>query len=96
MADIISDKATIEATFFSRRLKAIGIISQITTILKNVSLGMFFFKTALILRNGLFLNGILTNREAWNFISQKNYKILEDCDIRLFSVLFESKATNRV
>ena len=57
---------------------------------------MFFFRTALILRNGLYLNGILTNCEAWNFISQKNYKILEDCDIRLFSVLFESKATNRV
>ena len=96
LADILSEKATIDDTISSRRLKAIGIISQISTILKNVSLGMYYFRTALILRNGLLLNGILTNSEAWNFISQRNYKILEDCDIRLFSTLFESNNTNRV
>ena len=42
------------------------------------------------------MNGILTNSEAWNFISQKNYKILEDCDVRLFSSIFESRNINRV
>ena len=97
LGDIVTERATIDATIKSRELKAVGIISQITSILKNVTLGIFYFQTALILRDSMLLNGILTNSECWNFISQKNFKILEDSDARLFSFLFGgSFSTNRV
>ena len=45
----------------------------------------------------MFINGLVTNIEAWNFLSVKNIKILEDADSRLFATIFESlKSTNRV
>ena len=72
-------------------------VPWISSILKNVSLGVFFFKTAIILRESLFINGILTNSECWNFLSQKQIKIFEDADARLFSSFFCSpRSTNRV
>ena len=95
LGDSIVTSGSCEETLRARELKAIGFISQITSILKSVSLGMFFFQTALILRESIFINGILTNVESWNFISEKGYKILEDSDVRLFSEIFGSKS-NRV
>ena len=38
----------------------------------------------------MFLNGILTNCESWNHITEKNFKILYDADIRMFSTMFTS------
>ena len=71
LGDKFTEKGTVEETLKMRKLKSVGIISQICSILKNVTLGVFYFKTALILRESIFLNGILTNSEAWNFISLK-------------------------
>ena len=71
--------------------------SQINSILKNVTLGIFYIKTALILRESMLINGIFTNAECWNFLSVKNIKTFEDSDIRFFSALFDSpRSTNRV
>ena len=44
--------------------KAQAIIKQIKCILEEMSFGNYLFKGAVILRNSLFINGILTNLEA--------------------------------
>ena len=96
LADVVSESGTVDETVKLRELKSIGIVSQIDAILQNVSLGMFYFRTALILRDTMFLNGILTNAECWNFISLKNYKLLDSCDMRIFSTIFGTSDANRV
>ena len=88
LGDLITASGSVDETIKARELKAIGIRSQIMSILKNVSLGMFYFQTAFILRESMFKNGIMTNIEAWNFIPEKGYKVLEDADIRIFSDIF--------
>ena len=92
LGDSITPFGSCEETLKERELKALGFITQIKSILKNVSLGIFYFQTAIILRDSMFVNGILTNVECWNFIPEKGYKILEDLDIRLFNELFGCKS----
>ena len=96
LADYINESGSNDETIKSREIKAIGIVSQIASILKNVTLGIYYFQTALILRDAMLINGILTNAEAWNYISVKQYKILEDIDHRAFSTIFECNRANRV
>ena len=50
------------------------------SILDCVSLGYFLFETAMILRESIFLNGILFNSEVWYSITKKQIKELEDVD----------------
>ena len=97
LGDKVTENGSVEETIKLRKVKSIGIRSQICSILKNVTLGAFYIKTALILRESMFVNGIITNSESWNFISLKQMKSLEDEDSRLWSSIFASpKCTNRV
>ena len=61
LSDYISESGSNDDTIKARELKAIGIVSQLTSILKNVTLGIFYFQTAFILRDAMLINGILTN-----------------------------------
>ena len=84
LGDVLLPTGKIDDTIKGRTLKGIGINSQINSILNNVTLGMFFIQTALILREAMLVNGTLTNCEIWPPISEKHMKSLEDMDIKLF------------
>ena len=90
VGDVLSETASINETVRARETKSIGLINQISVILQNVNLGIFHFRTALVLRESMFLNGILTSCESWNYLTEKNLKILYDADIRMFSNIFSS------
>ena len=45
--------------------KGLGIFTKIMNILERVTLGEDFPPTAILLRESIFLNGILTNSEIW-------------------------------
>ena len=97
LGDCMNSRGTIDETVKLRVQKAVGISSQITSILNNVSLGIYFFRTAFILRETMYINGIMMNSESWNFLSLKNIKSLEDSDARIFANIFCSpRSTNRV
>ena len=90
LGDVVSESSSINATVKAREAKSIGIINQISLILKNVSLGMFHFRTAFILRDSIFINGLLTNVESWYHVSERNVKTFYDADIKMFSSIFET------
>ena len=56
LGDIISDKGTIDETVAQRCQKAIGIITQISSLLSSISLGNFHFDIAMVLRESQFIN----------------------------------------
>ena len=64
----------------NRKKKGLGLVAQVMSMLDNVSLGYFLFETAMILRESIFLNGILFNSEVWYSITKKQIKVLEDVD----------------
>ena len=78
LGDVLSDKGTIDETIILRNQKAIGIISQISSILSSGSLGSFHFDIALVLRDALFINSIMVNSEVWRNVQLKHVKSLEN------------------
>ena len=53
------------------------------SMLAKVSMGKHFFKIALLLRDSIFLSGILTNSEAWYGLSSSDIELLEAIDWQL-------------
>ena len=65
LGDSFNTQGTSDENVKMRELKAVGILSQIKSILKNVTLGIYNFKTAFILHEAMLINGIYTNYECW-------------------------------
>ena len=63
-----------------RKSKGFGICNQILAILSEVPLGKHKIEIGLLLRQAMFINGILFNSEAWQSIHEEEIKLLEDID----------------
>ena len=70
------------------RTKGLGIIAEMMNILEKVTLGQHYFTTAVLLRESLFLNGILTNSEIWYGLSNSEIKEFENLDHILLRKVF--------
>ena len=58
-------------------------MNEIMNMLEKVSLGHEYFKIALLLRESIFLNSILTNADIWYGLDKSDIKRLEDLDLSL-------------
>ena len=58
-------------------------------ILEATYYGKYFFEVATILRESLFLSSVLLNSEAWVNYTQKDVRILEQCDEILLSKILD-------
>ena len=65
LGDIISDNFSNMKNIKSRVSASIGTISNIMNILREVSLGKFYFTIGLLLRKTIFLSKLLLNAETW-------------------------------
>ena len=93
LGDIISENGTNTANIISRVSKGIGILAKIKNILESVSFGPQYFKIALLLRESMLLNGILTNCESWYGLTDTEISQLESVDLQFFRSLFEVPRT---
>ena len=66
-----------------------GALAQIKSILENTNLGRHYFKTAFLLRESIFLNGILFSSEAWYGVTMEEINQLEKLDNILLRRIFE-------
>jgi hypothetical protein len=83
LGDIISSDGRNTKNITSRIHKGHGKITEIMTILETTPLGPHYFKTALLLRESLFLNSILTNADIWVGLTNEEIKQFEDLDLIL-------------
>ena len=60
--------ANVDKTIVDRSTRAIGLRSQLKSLLSSISLGSFYFEISLIYRESMYLNSILVNCEAWYYI----------------------------
>ena len=90
---MISADGSNTANIKARVSKGNGILSQIRNYLETVSLGAHYFKIALLLRESLLLNGILTNCDSWYGLSESEISDLESLDLAFFRMLFEVPQT---
>ena len=71
LGEIISSDGKNSKNIAKRLSKGVGIISQILHILEMVSLGHHYIEIAVLLRQALFINGILTYSEIWYKVKLK-------------------------
>ena len=62
-------------------------------MLERVTLGEYYFKTALLLRESKFINGILTNGEIWYGLSKSEVDELENLDTLLLRKILKTKCS---
>ena len=74
LGDVISSDVSNTLNIRNRVSKGLGIITQILNMLEKVTLGHHYFKIAMLLRESLFLNGILTNSEVWYGMKKSEIK----------------------
>ena len=80
LGDIVSADSKNDFNIQSRVAKGIGNITRVMNILDKVTLGSHYFKTALLLRESLFLSALLTNAETWHGITASQINQLESID----------------
>ena len=89
LGDIMSSDGKNSKNIAKRISKGLGIITQIIHLLEMVSLGEHFIEIALLFREALFLNGILTNCEIWYGLTESEVKEFEDLDIQLLKKILQ-------
>ena len=89
LGDIVSADGRNTLNVKKRIGKGLGIITQIVNLLEFVSLGEFFFEIFILLRESIFINGILTNSEIWYSITREEIKEMENLDMTLMRKIFK-------
>ena len=93
LGDIISVDGKNSKNIAARAAKAQGILKQLKNILEEMSFGKYLFEVAVVLRNSLFVIGILTNLEASYGLSDSDIEELEKCDDQLLRWILECPCT---
>ena len=83
LGDLISCDGKNAKNIAQRISKGIGSITQIIHLLEIMSLGEHYMEIALLLRESMLVNGILTNSEIWYGLTNSEINEFEDLD-RLF------------
>ena len=60
-------------------------------ILEKITLGEYYFSTAISVRESMFVNGILTNAEIWYGLTKAEVGELEDLDEQLLRKILNTK-----
>ena len=89
LGDILSSDGSHTKNIQERRNRGYGIINQIMQILESTYFGKYYFQVATILRESLFLSSLLLNSEAWVNYTDKDIRILEQCDEMLLTNILE-------
>ena len=89
LGDYISETGSNAETIKHRVSIGNGIVAKIKSILENMYLGEHYFKIAFLLRESLFLNGILYIAEAWYGLKESEINELEKIDNILLRSIFE-------
>jgi hypothetical protein len=80
LGDVIDHSGTLNKTIEDRICRGNGIVSEVLSILKEIPLGKHKAQVGVILREAMFVNGILFNSEAWHGVRKQHIKSLEKVD----------------
>ena len=80
LGDVISGDGRNTRNINKRISRGIGISSQIMNLLRDICLGEHYIEIALLLRESMFVNSVLTNAEIWYLLRKEEIKQLEELD----------------
>ena len=72
LGDVICSSGRNEKNIASKANKGVGAISQIFAMLSQVTLGHFYFETALVMRDSMLISKLVASSEVWYNITKRN------------------------
>ena len=96
LGDIITSDGKNTQNIQNRFSKGLGQINQIFNILDSVPFGTYTIETALLLRNSLLVNCILTNSEVWYNLTKTELDMFEKLDKIFFMKLLNAPRSTPV
>ena len=90
LGDVINNVGNINDTIHDRYSRGLGIVTQITSLLTSISLGIFYFDIAMVLRDSMLINSVLTSSQSWYNMTNKQLESLESVDILYMRKIFNS------
>ena len=91
LGDILTTDCKINSNIEERYNKGIGIVNQISSILKEISFGHNYFEMAVMFRQSMLVNSILCNSEVLYGLNKSHIEKLESVDTYLWRNIFSSK-----
>ena len=85
LGDIISNNGKIDENIEDRVNKGRGRINSIISLLEEISFGENYFEMALLFRNSMLINSLLSSSEVLYNVEKKHIDKLERCDKDLFA-----------
>ena len=92
LGDLISADGSNLKNILARKQRGFGSVDDIMSILNDFSFGPFYFQAAIMFRNSMLVNSILTNSEAWYNLSDSDYNHLEIVDESILRKILETGA----
>ena len=89
LGDILTNDGKLEENLKYRQSKGFGISNQVLSLLKEISVGKFYFQMAILFRSSLLINRTLFNMEALHGIKNKHLEIIEESDKGLMRKIFD-------
>ena len=80
MEDYLSNEGSNDINIDERWKKGIGLVSQVISLIKEVTLGQYYFKIGLLYRETNIVNGLLFYSEIWYNFKKCQIKKLENID----------------
>ena len=93
LGDVICSTGKNVKNVEKRVSRGMGIISQITNLLQQVSFGYHYLEIGLLLREALFISSILNNAEVWYRVTKNEIENLEAIDLILLRKLLRAPLT---
>ena len=92
LGDFISHDGKHDATMSNRIQRAYSYLSEIRALLTDMPFGKRRLQIGLMLRDAMFVNGVLFNSEAWSSINHKHIEEIETIDRTLMRFLVGAHA----
>ena len=89
MEHVISSTGKNEKNILNKANQGVGSVSQIFSMLSQVSLGHFYFEIALIMRDSMLVSKLVSSSEVWYDVTKQEYKKLESVDEMFYRRLFK-------
>ena len=88
LGDIICSSGSNDRNIDNRYNQGIGSVSQIITILNQVSLGHYHYEIGLVLRDTILVSKLVSSSEVWYNLTERQVSKLEKVDEIFFRNLF--------
>ena len=89
VGDIVANNGKHTKNIMARRSKGVGVICEIISILDGLCLGRHYYNAALMMRQAMLHQVLLTNSETWLRLTQGDMKRLEKIDQSFIRRIFQ-------